>query len=376
MISKQQIRVFARKFTSSAAACGMKQPGKPVLASKDVVKGMDAPTKQEMWGLLSEIFAQTRNTPEVLARYHRRARELHAKKIAESKARGSDRVDSTKLGNNSGLYVTNERTTGFSLYQDLLKDEETEESKVKEKEEEEEEEARSAKAAGFSKNKLLLSLLDSPLKTSNTLFWPCGTLSFLPSDFKRILPGPIHSGSDSGSGFISENNGPQELTAEELAQARDFTVVRSRDPASLVRWIGYYLEFPTREAAVAYYWATLGAELCGIRVNFRFVDPSQASIHPPALSAIPGVSRRMCALVAGLPPRYSPHTMARILWDYDLLPSAQDAVVKLSGDEAHCSESSWLVRFTNEDEPRRLVRAYNNRYWPNTTMVPKIEVLD
>lgn len=220
----------------------------------------------------------------------------------------------------------------------------------------------------FNTNSTLAAFLDDPVRTSNVLYWSCGTLSFAKSDFQRLMPRP--------SAQVTEE---RLILGEEVSgdhtEIPDFKVIRSRHPRTLHRWIGYFLVFSSRNAAIKYYEETLGAELCGMQVNFTFVDPGKANIHPPLLYEVPGVNRSMCALVAGLPPRMSKISLARVLWEYDLLDDESKAIVKLTGD-GNASQSSWLLRFKNEDEPKRLRRQYHRRQWPLTTMTPSVEILD
>lgn len=405
--------------TQSSAApspTSARQSKRPVTARKGPGKRLPVPTRKDMWDLLSEVFVQTPSMPDIMTRYHKRAKALYELKAAQAQdAAKTERQEDRLLASfnlsgeeedllkrklkeekeaaprSSGLFVAKSRegqgAATYKLYESLLKEDpekkpEEESAPVQSLYEVSKAEApetplkSSDRVPGFNEEALFLSLLDNPSKTSNTLFWPCGTLSFLPSDFQRILPSSISSSESVTSSIFGDDSSSKSSSdlEQRLAHAREFQLLRSRDPKLLARWIGYFLVFPTREAAITYYKETLGAELCGIKLNLRFVDPNLSNIYPPLLSQVPGVSRRMCALISGLPPRYSPFSVARILWDYDMLPRAEDAIVKLSGDDK--AESTWLIRFVNEDEPRRLVRAFNNRYWPGTTMIPNIEVLD
>ena len=221
----------------------------------------------------------------------------------------------------------------------------------------------------FNTTNTLMAFLDDPVKSSNVLYWPCETLSFIKSDFDKLLPNP--------SAQVIEERLllGEDISGDHAEDISNFQVIRSRHPKTLNRWIGYFLVFPSRHAAIKFYEATLGSELCGMQLLLSFVDPRKPNIHPPLLYEVPGVSRSMCALVSGLPPRMSKVSIARALWEYDLLGNESQAIVKLTGD-GYASESSWLLRFKNENEPQRLRRKYHRRQWPLTTMTPFVEILD
>lgn len=306
-----------------------------------------------MWTLLSELFVPTGNTADVLSKYHRETSLEHEKP-------------------QTTLYQQqpSEKT---EILKKLIEDEEGEETKlslvsssVGQTLDPYEEKARPQDA--FNQNNTLMAFLDDPVKSSNVLYWPCGSLSFLKSDFKRIMP-PLAAQVTEERLILGED------ISGDHTGVPEFQLIRSRHPKTLNRWIGYFLVFTSRNAAFKYYQETLGAELCGMQVNFSFVDPGKPNIHPPLLYDVPGISRSMCALVSGLPPRMSKISVARALWEYDLLDDEAKAIVKLTGD-GYASQSSWLLRFKNEDEPRRLRRKFHRRQWPLTTMSPSVEIID
>lgn len=400
-------------------------------------KRLPRPTLREMWELMSDIFVPTANSTDILTRYHTKAKLLYEDKLTEAQnskiqtrltALNSEADKNNGNNNNntsSKLYQDTPKTSLYEsladtksqsvLYTKLLDDSSDEIMKLTSQEkqginnDDDDMYAIPIPSPSTKKNSNrrnmsnnagtaeFMSFLDDPQKTSNTLYWPCGSLSFLKSDFLRILPSKqvraatatsttqqrylsYTDSFDSDLDSLSSNSN-NKFQNDECAQ---FQLIRNRDPKTLMRWIGYYLIFPTRAAAIEYYTSTLGADICGLQVRFRFVDSNKSNINPPILSQIPGVSRSMCALVSGLPSRYSPMTMAKILWDFDLLPNENESIIKLlgttlqneKGEGKYMKESVWLLRFQNEDEPRRLVRSFHKQYWPGTNLVSNVEILD
>lgn len=219
----------------------------------------------------------------------------------------------------------------------------------------------------FNTQNSVMAFLDDPLKSSNVLYVRSGDLSLVKEDFDNLISNSVDLSEDYsllGSG-LSEKD--PDLT--------DYIVIRSRHPDTLIKWIGYFLIFPTREAALKFHNAVSDANLCGQKISLDFVDPSKPNIHPPSLYEVPGVTRSMCALVSGLPSKMSSVSVERALFDYDLIADHKNAIVKLTGDK-YQSESSWLIRFKNDNEPKRLRKKYHRRQWPGTNLLSSVEVLD
>lgn len=414
---------------------------KPV--KNKIPKRLSQPTMKDMWDLLSEIFVPTSSTVDILTRYHEKARKLYDLKIVKTQAEGNAHLrtekDDSVLRPKLELYdlITNDPQQNpdmknYSLYSSLKP---TENSTANIQSNYQENSTSTLKNDFY-----FLPLLDDPKKLSATLFWACGTLSFLKSDFKKLLPPALsqisHEDIEDISSYLNGNsvltkddfnyNSKQDIIENNFL---DFELIRNRNPETLQRRTGYFLKFKTREAALFYYKGTQNAELNGIKVSFKFIsdhgytlpaknigshqkqgeqeqnlsDQNQTftknnnnfmnsssdlpltqdprthfseNIDPPILRETPNVTRSMCALISGLPPHYSHISITKNLWDYDLLENESKSVVKLSGDGRSHSESSFLLRFQNEDEPRRLVRDFSNRVWPGTDIIPFIEVLD
>jgi hypothetical protein len=220
----------------------------------------------------------------------------------------------------------------------------------------------------------ILTFLDHPEKPSPVLYLNCGAHSLTKSDILTLLP-PAP-----GPGFQGESTlllGAEVSGTEAAADMYRFKLTRSRDPDTLIPWVGYFLEFATREAAAKFYTAALGQRLRGTGglVRLAFVDPGKRGARPPRLYEVPGVTRAMCALVSGLPPKLSPVSVERALMGFDLLEDKSEAIVKLAGD-AYASESLWLIRFKNEEEPKRLLRQFHRRPWPLINAIPSVEIID
>uniref|UniRef100_A0A060T6I0 ARAD1C20240p n=1 Tax=Blastobotrys adeninivorans TaxID=409370 RepID=A0A060T6I0_BLAAD len=198
----------------------------------------------------------------------------------------------------------------------------------------------------------------NPLATT-ALYLNTAGISFSKSDLERLLP-PRHLMMGSYSSDIDPS----------------FELVRSRSPANLVRWFGYYLIFKSREAAVMYYQETLGAELCGLEVKLQFVEPTAKGIHSPILDQVPGVSRSMCALMIGLPANYTRIQIMRKLWDYDFIDDDNFSVQKLPMGRVRYGGPPVLLRFKSEEEAQRLVREFDRRLFPGTENEVYVEVLD
>lgn len=283
---------------------------------------------KEMWSFLSELFISTGNTADTLTRYFRRN---NIEKTIEKKDKLNE---SPPTANNKTLATSLSKS---DPYIQLKKD-------VSEK---------------FDGN---ISEISNDTPSSNVLYWPCGTITFFKSDFQRIMP------------KFSAQVTTSEASLKDLSDTGipEFQVVRNRDPQTLTRWIGYYLVFPSPTAALKYYQETRGAELCGMQVNFSFVD-SSFPIRPPVLYEVPNISRDMCALISGLPAQTSKISIAQILWDYNLLDDESKAIVKVMGSNEF---STWLLRFQDSNEPRRIRRKFHNQIWPYTLARPSIEILD
>lgn len=302
-------------------------------------------TYKEMWALLSELSASNGQNTTVSAR-----RYPNADIDGESKPQTTlypSKIEILKELTESDQKLGPPTFAGVSAVQSPAKMEAEE---------------------AFNSSNTLMAFLDDPLKSSNVLYWACGTLSLTKSDFQKLMPS-----------LSSQTLEERLLLGEELsgdhAEVPEFEVIRSRHPKTLTRWIGYFLIFTSRNAAIKFQQETLGSELCGMQVNFSFVDPSKPNIHPYLLYEVPGVTRSMCALVSGLPPKMSRISIARALFEYDLIEDESKAIIKLTGD-GHTSQSSWLIRFKNEDEPKRLRKRFHRREWPMTTMTPSVEILD
>lgn len=275
---------------------------------------------QEIWTLLSEIFISTGNTAHTLSRYYRRLNLED--RFGKSKEHPSK---------NNTLPAINPDIQGdpFQFPRHTASDSTTR-----------------------VKNTPEISL---PSNATSALFWPCGTLPFLKSDFLRLMPQPS-----------------AEITSQNyLGERPDFQLVRNRNPDTLEPWIGYYLVFASPEEATRYYLETQDAELCGMKVNFSFVNPSEI-LHPPVLDKIPNVSMDMCALIIGLPSDITKTDIIRALRDYSLLDDEEKALVPIPYDGIG---SSWLLRFKNCLEPKRLKRQYNERIGPLSPHTSTVEIL-
>lgn len=220
----------------------------------------------------------------------------------------------------------------------------------------------------------ILTFLDHPEKPSSVLYLNCGAHSLTKSDVLTLLPPAPHSILHSESMHLL---GEEVSGTEAVADMYRFKLTRSRDPDTLIPWVGYFLEFPTREAAAKFYATALGKQLQGTGTFARlsFVDPAKRGARPPRLYEVPGVTRAMCALVAGLPPKLSAVSVERALEGFDLLEDKSEAIVKLAGD-AYASESLWLLRFKSEEGPKCLQRQFHRRPWPLINSIPSVEILD
>lgn len=204
--------------------------------------------------------------------------------------------------------------------------------------------------------------LEKPHDATSILYWNCLELSFDPSDFARILPHPNQ--------WAGHYDNTEDIDM-------DFTVLRSRNPANLCRWLGYYLEFQSSEAAYIYLNETRDAQLCGLQVKFKFVTKERAlGIRSHILEAVPSVSRRMCALVYGLPYEVNDNRISRVLWDYELIDDDKNAIKRLPNDRVNYGGSPVLLRFKSEEEAERFVREFHGTIWPHTDMEILAEVID
>lgn len=411
------------------------------------------PKRREMWELMSEIFVPTGNVANMMTRYHIKAHELLQKKRNQ---RGVDLGFNfkTKATYNSGgseeLSILSKSGKRLSLY-DLLADTEkldkeaaaaAEKSNDRDGLKKEEQKSMyeklqleqdfyakptsmasasenikdSEKTEVLNEDNALMMFFDDPMSTSTILYWPCGTLNFLKSDFERLIPYPKIETDLPSNHFLTDSFDSLDtkswrdlITPEVARDMSSFRLVRCRDPNTLVRWIGYYLIFPTRLSAALFYRISLTSEICGLIPQFRFVPADSSftggmslngkgfssnsssssskpkksnsyldpkAIDPPILSEVPGVTREMCVLVSGLPPKYSPISIAKQLWEFDLWEDQNKAIVKLKGNHPNDSESLWLIRFRNTDEPKRIRKLYHKRQWPNTNLFVDVEILD
>lgn len=302
-----------------------------------------APTSKETQNLLSELFISPGNIADTLSGYFRKTN-------LESQAK-SENGTSDIINKNTEILETSTYSVSALNRSDPFQ-QRKEDSVTK----------------GDSATISTSDLVSDRHVSSNVLYWPCGTLTFLKSDFLRIMP------KLKAQLFNAEDT--QEQSDLIYSDPSEFQVVRSRDPETLTRWIGYFLVFPSPRAARKYYLETKGAELCGLQVAFSFVDADKLNIRPPVLNEVPNISRDMCALISGLPPQMNKLSIAQALWDYNLIDTESKAIVQLSGGE-HELESSWLVRFKDTMEPKRLRRRFHLQPWPNTTSgLTSVEILD
>lgn len=214
----------------------------------------------------------------------------------------------------------------------------------------------------------LFSLLDDPKRSSRVLYWKCGTLKVEKSDLTSLLK-PVSQASLEEKLLLGASISGNDI------EATDFKIYYRRDPKSLIRWNGCFLEFGTRAAAEKFIIDTAGLELGGYLLSFEFVSEDKSGIYPPLLYEIPGITRNMCVLVSGLPSKFSRVTMGRALENFELMRNRDQAIIKLSGD-SYLNKSSWLVRCCSAEEAQRLRRTYHRKVWPFTDLTPSVEILD
>lgn len=195
---------------------------------------------------------------------------------------------------------------------------------------------------------------------TNILYWYTVDMKFNQSDFQRLLP---------DKNLRVGSYDPQFDTI-------DIEVHRARNPVNLTRWMGYFLTFKSKDAAMVYYQETLGAELCGMPLKLRFVEPSIRGYTSPLLDKAPGVSRHSHALILGLPVGYSETTILRVLWDYDLIDDDKLAVQRVPVDRVKYGGSPFVLRFKSEEEADRFVKDYNQQIFPYTSSRVLCEVVD
>ncbi|CAN6631095.1 hypothetical protein TRVA0_013S00408 [Trichomonascus vanleenenianus] len=197
---------------------------------------------------------------------------------------------------------------------------------------------------------------------TNVLYWYIpGQITFAKSDFQRILPPPSER----------IGNYDESLNHSDI----EFEVRRARNPNTLQSWFGYYLIFPSREAAALYYQETLGAELCGLQLKLQFASTEAKGLNCDRLDSVP-IPRSHCAVVYGLPEGTTKRQLLRTLWDYNLVDSDDLAVDRIRTKEVKYGGDPWLLRFKTREEPRRLAREFNRRIFPKTESEVLIEVLD
>lgn len=125
-----------------------------------------------------------------------------------------------------------------------------------------------------------------------------------------------------------------------------------------------------------YYQETLGAELCGLQLKLKFAKPDAKGIHSALLDKAPGITRRMCALIFGLPEQFTQLQVLRTLWEYDLVDNDDLAVERLPTGRVKYGGGPFLLRFKNEMEPLRLCREFNRREFPYSGTEVLVDVLD
>lgn len=185
-------------------------------------------------------------------------------------------------------------------------------------------------------------------KTTNLLYWYCTDLTFGKSDFERV--------------------GPPNVT---------FKVTRARNPVNLTRWMGYFLEFSTKEDALLYFEETIGHELCGFPLKLRFTPREIQGYESPLLSKVPaGLPRRCHALILGLPVGFPEQRVLRVLWDYDLIDDDRLAVERLPMGNVKYGGNPMLLRFKNEKEADRFVRDHDREVFPYSENKVYCEVID
>lgn len=197
-------------------------------------------------------------------------------------------------------------------------------------------------------------------KVTNILYWYCVDLSFQKTDFERLLPDK------------SLRVGSYDPKLDEIK----FEVTRARNPTNLTKWMGYFLTFESKDAALVYYQETLGSELCGMPLRLKFVESNIRGFHSPLLDSVPGLSRRSHALILGLPYGYSELSILRVLWDYDLIDEDARAVQKMPVDKIRYGGNPFLLRFNSEEESERFVRDYHNTIFPYSESRVICEVID
>lgn len=197
-------------------------------------------------------------------------------------------------------------------------------------------------------------------KVTNILYWYCIDLSFQRTDFERLLPDK------------SLRVGSYDPKLDEIK----FEVKRARNPINLTKWMGYFLEFESKDAALVYYQETLGSELCGMPLRLRFVESNIRGLHSPLLDKVPGLNRRCHALILGLPYGYSELSILRVLWDYDLIDGDKLSVEKVPVDKVRYGGNPFLLRFRSEEESERFVNDYHNTVFPYSESKVFCEVVD
>ena len=183
-------------------------------------------------------------------------------------------------------------------------------------------------------------------KTTNLLYWYCTDLVFSQADFERV--GPPNA---------------------------KFQVTRARDPVNMKSWMGYFLEFETPEAALAYFEHTLGHELCGLPLKLRFTMPDIQGFHSPILEKT-NLPRRAHVLMLGLPHGISEHAILRAAWDFDLVDDDSLAVEKMPMGRVLYGGNPVLLRFRTEAEAARFVREFDSEIFPHTNSKVLCEVVD
>lgn len=193
---------------------------------------------------------------------------------------------------------------------------------------------------------------------TNMLYWYCVDLSFMKSDFSRLLPAPD---------MRTETNSEHQI---------EFQMTRARNPVNLTKWMGYFLQFNNKEDALIYYKETLGAELAGMPLKFRFVDPSIRGFDSPLLHKVPGLGRRCHALILGLPHGFSYDNILQVLWDYELVEDDKLAVERLPVDKVRYGGSPFLIRFKTEEESARFVHDFDKVVFPHSDSRVYCEIID
>lgn len=186
--------------------------------------------------------------------------------------------------------------------------------------------------------------------TSNVLFWPCGHMQFLHSDFQSLLP----------------------PSAAQLHPMKpySFHTMRNRDPNTLVPYIGYFLVFPNNETAEHFYRETLQCELNGIEIKFEFVPADRLPMSQDENSSL-----KSAVIIHDVPKHTQREVIAQISWDFMVHSNEHHAFQKLPSLEGEFGER-WIVRFATSSEARLFKLKFHNAIWPLSNNRITVEMLD